>query len=111
MPIYEYRCDCGFEKQQFSHTFNPESPSCEACQARMGRKVSLPAGLLAGRGISSLPPVPKSWNGLKGGDKGVTKHWRKELDRRSKEFGSEAPPTRGTPSRTCSGHSETGHVH
>lgn len=101
MPIYEYRCICGVERQLFSHTFSPSLPTCPQCQGTMRRRVSQPAGLLRPDRSVQLKDVPRSWDGLQQGSREATTHWRRELERRSKEYGVDAPATRGAPSLTC----------
>lgn len=101
MPIYEYRCECGQRRQMFSHAFTPKLPSCESCGRDMARRVSVPAGLPRAAAPAALSPVPRSWDGLKGGSREAITYWRGELDRRQRVYGQDAPMTRGTPSVTC----------
>jgi putative FmdB family regulatory protein len=104
MPIYDYRCSCGERREEYSPTYTPAPPMCARCDVAMERLIS-GLGRLMGSGpsVELLAPVPTSWDGLNQGSRQATTYWRRELDRRAKEYGADARPTRGTPSLTCSG--------
>ncbi len=84
MPLYDFGCGCGAVFERFLTSWQEQDPPCPECGRASNRRPSRIALLGGARPPVGPDQAPRSWTGVRQGDREYITQWRRQLDERAK---------------------------